>query len=89
MNNKQLSSQVIYKGIGGHLFAIAAQKSYEYGFDGFLTGFAANEKLMFHYCKEFGAEAIQILHPYQIGISPEESKKLMDVYTYEWTDEKL
>ena len=61
-----------YNGVGGHLFAIAAQKSCEYGYGGAISGFAADEKLVKHYCKVFNAEHIGMLHPYQIFI-PEEN----------------
>lgn len=88
-NNKQIQPDIQYKGVGGHLFAIAAQKSFDYGHDGFLVGFAANHALMEYYCKAFGAEAIRIMHPYQIAIDTENSKKLLEVYDYEWTNEEL
>lgn len=35
-----------YSGVGGHLFAIAADKSIQWGFGGAMHGFAANEKLL-------------------------------------------
>ena len=41
-NNPKINSDVKFKGVGGHLFAIAAQKSIEWGYDGMLYGFAAN-----------------------------------------------
>ena len=57
-----------YTGVGGHLFAIAADKSMEYGFDGVIVGNAANRDLVRHYCEIFKAEYIATLHPYQIAI---------------------
>lgn len=50
-NNKQLGNEPRYIGAGGHLFAIAAQKSIDYGYGGALTGFAANMDLVQHYCR--------------------------------------
>lgn len=50
VNNKLMAEQAKYSGVGGHLFAIAAQKSMDYGFGGALTGFAADMKLVEHYC---------------------------------------
>ena len=48
-NNPELSQKKKYEGVGGHLFAIAAQRSFDYGFGGAICGFAANQKLMEHY----------------------------------------
>lgn len=76
-----------YTGVGGHLFAVASKKSCDYGFGGAVTGFAADEKLMKHYCEVFHAEAICMLHPYQIFIPEEEGIKIQEVYDYEWTDD--
>lgn len=88
-NNKLQNEDILYKGVGGHLFAIAAQLSFERGYDGFISGFAANKKLMDHYCEKIGAEAICQLHQYQIAIFPDKATKLREVYDYEWTEEKL
>ncbi len=78
-----------YNGVGGHLFAIAAQRSFEWGYDGAICGFAANRKLLEHYCNVFGAEPICMLHDYQIFIPENEAQKIMEVYDYEWTDERI
>ena len=56
--------------------AIAAKKSLEYGYDGFMYGFAANEKLMKHYVDKLNAEEIGILHPYQFAIDEENAKQI-------------
>lgn len=88
-NNKMRTDNVLYKGIGGHLFAIAAQLSFERGYEGFISGFAANKKLMDHYCDKLGAQAICQLHEYQIAVFPHESAQIREVYDYEWTDDKL
>lgn len=88
-NNKIISEDVRYLGVGGHLFAIAAKKSLEYGYDGFMYGFAANEKLMKHYVDKLNAEEIGILHPYQFAIDEENAKQIMEVYDYVWTDEEI
>lgn len=52
-NNKQLTDTVKYLGVGGHLFAIAAQKSVSYGYDGYMYGFAADKELLEHYVNTF------------------------------------
>ena len=49
MNFSIITDNVKYKGVGGHLFAIAANKS----------------------------------------IEEEQAKKIAEVYTYEWTDDKI
>lgn len=63
-NNKIIADSVKYLGVGGHLFAIAAQKSLSYGYDGYMYGFAANKELLEHYVAAFHGEVIAILHPY-------------------------
>ena len=90
-NNKLLleKEQPRYLGVGGHLFAIAAQMSVEYGYDGVITGNAANKELVQHYCDVFGADLLGILHPYQIMIGEESAAHIMEVYDYEWTDDEL
>lgn len=87
-NNTQIVPEKKYLGVGGHLFAIASQKSVEYGYDGAISGFAANKTLMSHYITEFGATPICILHEYQIFIDEAAANKIREVYTYEWSDEE-
>ena len=60
-NNKLITDDVRYYGVGGHLFAIAAQKSIEYGHGGLIYGFAANKELLKHYVKVFNGEFIGML----------------------------
>ena len=88
-NNKQITDTVRYLGVGGHLFAIAAQKSFDFGYDGYMYGFAANQKLLEHYVDVFNGEVIAVLHPYQFAIDEEGAKTIMEVYDYEWTDEEI
>lgn len=88
-NNLQIVSQKKYDGVGGHLFAIAALKSEEYGYYGEMTGFAASEELERHYIDKYGAIPIGMLHPYQIVIPAESAKIIQEVYEYEWTDDEL
>ncbi|MCQ2510142.1 MAG: hypothetical protein MJ116_06725 [Lachnospiraceae bacterium] len=88
-NNKLISDDVKYLGVGGHLFAIAAQKSIEYGYDGFMYGFAADQKLLDHYINAFKGEYIGMLHPYQFAIDERSAVNIMEVYDYEWTDEEI
>ena len=88
-NNKLICDNPKYSGVGGHLFAIAADKSMEYGYDGVMVGYAANMDLVEHYCKVFKADHIAMLHPYQIAIYEKEAEELREVYDYEWTDEEI
>ena len=71
------------------IFAIAGKKSIEYGYDGDVFGFAADEKVLQHYIAKLGAEAICMLHQFHFGIFDDQMKNIMEVYTYEWTDEQL
>lgn len=88
-NNKLLVNEPKYLGVGGHLFAIAANKSLEYSYGGTITGNAANKELLEHYCKVFNADFLGVLHPYQMMITEENAKKIVEVYDYEWTDDEL
>ncbi|MDO4555952.1 MAG: hypothetical protein Q4B70_12505 [Lachnospiraceae bacterium] len=45
-NNKEIVEKSKYLGVGGHLFAIGIDKAMEYGFEGVVTGFAADEELL-------------------------------------------
>jgi len=75
-----------YVGVGGHLFAIAADKSIEWGYEGAVHGFAANAELLKHYMDVFHAEYLGMLHQYQFFIDEEQAKKLLEVYHYEWNE---
>ena len=88
-NNPEKVITKKYNGVGGHLFAIAAKRSAEYGYGSAISGFAANKKLMDHYCQVFRAEAICMLHPYQIFIPENEGRQIREVYDYDWTDENI
>lgn len=89
VNNRFITDDIRYLGVGGHMFAIAAQKSVEWGFDGYMYGFAANKELLQHYLTTFKAEHIGILHPYQFAIDATAARKIMEVYDCEWTDEEI
>lgn len=88
-NNLEKTTEKRYRGVGGHLFAVAAQRSEEYGYGCAVSGFASNEKLMNHYCEFYKAEAICMLHPYQIFIPEDEGRGIKEVYNYEWTDDVI
>lgn len=83
-NNKHDFGKQKYTGVGGHLFAIAADKSIQWGYAGAMHGFAANKELLEHYIKTFNAEFLGMLHDYQFFVNEIEAKKLLEVYNYEW-----
>ena len=83
-NNKDLVKVQKYVGVGGHLFAIAADRSFALGYDGFIYGFALSKKILNHYIETLGATYLGVLHPYQFAVKTEASRKLLEVYTYEW-----
>lgn len=88
-NNKLITDDVKYYGVGGHLFAIAAKKSKDFGYDGYVYGFAANEELLKHYVEKLNAEVIGMLHPYQFAVDETNARQIMEVYDYVWTDEEI
>jgi hypothetical protein len=78
-----------YDGVGGHLFAVAINKSLEYGHGGCIHAIAMDEDIMNHYKKQFGANIIGILHPYHFVIDEKVAEKIMEVYDYGWSDDEL
>ena len=57
-NNKHAFGKQKYIGVGGHLFAIAADRSLAWGYDGFIHGFALNKELLNHYIEVVGTRSI-------------------------------
>lgn len=84
-NIHDLGSQK-YTGVGGHLFAIAADKSVEWGYNGLMYGYAANAALLKHYIETLHAEYIGITHQFHFIIDEEAAKRLLEVYHYEWNN---
>lgn len=85
-NNLQEVKIKKYEGVGGHLFAIAADKSIQWGYAGAIHGFAANKDVLEHYMCVFNAQWIGMLHQYQFFINEKDAQKLLEVYKYEWYD---
>ncbi|MDR1495635.1 MAG: hypothetical protein LBS67_01775 [Clostridiales Family XIII bacterium] len=83
-NNIHDSGKQKYSGVGGHLFAVAAEKSIEWGHEGAMHGFADNQELLEHYIAAFGAEYLGMLHQYQFFIDEINARNILEVYTYEW-----
>ena len=57
-SNGNLTKDKEYKGIGAHLFAIAAKISFDEGYDGCVQAQAANRKLLEYYICKLGAKFI-------------------------------
>lgn len=72
-----------YEGVGGHLFAIAAKKSMEAGFGGFIYFEAKNMELVRHYQEKFGAYLIGRPHEYSMVIDENAAQTLLGAYTLE------
>ena len=83
-NNKRLCGSQKYIGVGGHLFAIAADKSIQWGYQGAIHGFALNRELLNHYIEVLGAIFLGALHEYQFFVNETAAKHLLETYTYEW-----
>ena len=71
-----------YFGVGGHLFAIAVQRSYELGYGGFVYMDAKNTTLVNHYAKTLGAMLLGHPHPYRMIIDECAAQKLIQTYNF-------
>lgn len=88
-NNPALSLQKKYTGVGGHLLAIAIDKSEQYGYNGDVTGFCRSEEILRHFVTKHGATALRMLHEYHIGIYDEAARNIRRTYDYEWTEDEI
>ncbi len=70
-----------YFGVGGHLFAIAAQESINRGFGGFMFLDAKNMELVEYYQKQLGAVWIGGVHQYRMLIDEQAAHVLLNKYT--------
>lgn len=70
-----------YGGVGGHLFAIAAQKSVDAGFGGFFFMDAKNMELVRHYQETLGAHWVGLAHEYRMVVEEDAAARLLAVYT--------
>lgn len=83
-NNIHVNGTQKYSGVGGHLFAIAVDKSIEWGYNGYIHGFASCEVVLNHYVDRLGASYLGMQHIYQFGIDETAATNIKEVYTYEW-----
>ncbi len=66
------------------MFAVAVDKSKQWGFEGVVYGFALNKELLKHYIEVLGCSHLGRLHPYQFMLGISAAQKVLEVYTYEW-----
>ncbi|MBR0407089.1 MAG: hypothetical protein IJI53_03525 [Clostridia bacterium] len=93
-NNVYRYGKKLYAGVGGHLFAIAGNRSVKLGYEGLVYGEAMDQKIMEHYINNYGAEFFPYgvpKHPYRIVVAPEAMKRITEEYTYEYygTEEEI
>lgn len=82
-NNSYKFGKKEYEGVGGHLFAIAVNKSIAYGFDGVCWGIAMDKTLELYYIEKLGGNHIGISHDFQFGIFEKSAKRIKETYTYD------
>ncbi len=88
-NNPEFTKAKKYNGVGGHLLAIAIDRSEQLGYGGDVTGFCKNTAIMDRLIQRYGAVHIGAMHPYQIGIYDDAARHIREVYDYEWTRDDL
>ena len=89
-NNKFEQENQKYAGVGGHLFALAADLSFKYGYEGYIYGEAINADVYEHYVDKYQAIYLGSENGLRRFMIPgERSQKIMEVYTYDWTEEEL
>lgn len=71
-----------YLGVGGHLFAIAVTRSFEFGYGGFTYMDAKNRRLVEHYSKILGAFLIGSPHPFRMAIDERAAERLVEYYNF-------
>ena len=87
-NDKNKTGKQKYIGVGGHLIAIAAEMSMRYGFNGWVFGKAINERVFKHLIYDHGALPLpKSIHPFALYFDGVTTKRIREVYDYEWTDE--
>lgn len=73
-----------YNGVGGHLFAVAAARSLDWGHHGGINGNAANETVLGHYVSDFGAVNLRDpkgRNPYYFVVPNPLGEWLIETYT--------
>lgn len=86
-NNIYRNGKKLYAGVGGHLFAIAGNRSEKLGYGGLVYGEAMDQEIMSHYINAYGAQQFPYRypkHPYRIIIDSIAMTKIREEYTYEY-----
>lgn len=72
------------------MLAIAAYKSFEWNHEGVFHAEAMDKKVLKHYVEEYGAWELPLSgRPLHFVMEEVSTRKLMEVYTYEWVDGEL
>ena len=80
----EANTQKKYNGVGGHLFAIAADISVKEGYGGFMYADAANKDLYELFVNEYGATPIPTHNnPYRFFFDGEATRKILNTYTFD------
>jgi len=88
-NNREIVESPKYGGVGGHLFAVAIQRSIYYNFGGAIFGIANSRQRLEQYIEYFGADHIGFLHEFHFMIADNAAIKILEKYNYEWSDDEL
>lgn len=75
-NPKNIGKNGKYKGVGAHLFAIACEKSFELGYDGYVV-FRSKSGLVSYY--EQTLQAVELYDRY-MQLDTSAAKRLVDIY---------
>lgn len=80
----------MYKGVGGHLFAIAGMYSGLHHHQGdAVYGFAANARVLRHYVNTLGAMYVGTLHRYHFILCDEAMRNIEEVYNFDISKHRL
>ena len=88
-NNPAIASVKKYIGVGGHLFAIAINKSANNGFNGDVYGFAKDKDILSHFCNVYGATYLGVLHENHFMLVDDAAIRISEVYDYEESDDEF
>lgn len=83
-NNKEksLTGDKKYNGVGGHLLAIAADKSKEFGYNGCISAYAASDEVLQYYLDKTGA--LSFGHDRRVFWLDDAAENIMRRYNYEY-----
>ncbi|MBR3553812.1 MAG: hypothetical protein IKN72_10575 [Clostridia bacterium] len=74
-----------YGGVGGHLFAIAAEQSINRGYGGFIYGDAATKELFDYFVRDFNATPMSTHdRPYRFAFEGKALLNILNTYNYDW-----